>query len=265
MKDNLAVRWWTPVSLRAVVSFGWISLVIALFMCAVSWMRGDDSGLTTAFMVVIANSVIVFILPEDVPARPVPEKFALFLVSGVSMTVLSLSYILHRADSSVGLTLVDYWTAAPSMLVGAAAVIAASRSSKWFMGKASTEEALNGLARSRRHSGAIIQTAKQIVLIHLGIFAILPPLWTVMLSLSPGNSLSMDFSISTATLEHYEKMWGSERFWGWFWNSIIVSVATTIFGLTIAFPAAYGFSRYRFYGRKIGLFMFLIVQMFPER
>ena len=32
MKDNLAVRWWTPVSLRAVVSFGWISLVIALFM-----------------------------------------------------------------------------------------------------------------------------------------------------------------------------------------------------------------------------------------
>lgn len=263
MKDNLAVRWWTPVSLRAVVSFGWISLVIALFMCAVSWMRGDDSGLTTAFMVVIANSVIVFILPEDVPARPVPEKFALFLVSGVSMTVLSLSYILHRADSSVGLTLVDYWTAAPSMLVGAAAVIAASRSSRWFMGKASTEEALNGLARSRRHSGAIIQTAKQIVLIHLGIFAILPPLWTVMLSLSPGNSLSMDFSISTATLEHYEKMWGSERFWGWFWNSIIVSVATTIFGLTIAFPAAYGFSRYRFYGRKIGLFMFLIVQMFP--
>ena len=41
------------------------------------------------------------------------------------------------------------------------------------MGKASTEEALSGLARSRRHSGAIIQTAKQIVLIHLGIF-ILP-------------------------------------------------------------------------------------------
>ena len=73
----------------------------------------------------------------------------------------------------------------------------------------------------------------------------------------------MDFSLSTATLEHYRKMWESERFWGWLWNSIVVSVATTIFGLTVAFPAAYGFSRYRFHGRKLGLFMFLIVQMFP--
>ena len=81
--------------------------------------------------------------------------------------------------------------------------------------------------------------------------------------LSPGNSLSMDFSLSSATMEHYEKMWQSERFWVWFRNSIIVSVATTIFGLTIAFPAAYGFSRDRFYGRKFGLFLFLIVQMFP--
>ena len=175
MKDNLAVRWWTPISLRAVASFGWISLMIALFMCGISWMRGDDTGLTTALMVVIANSVIVLILPEDVPARPVPEKFALFLVSGASMTVLSLSYIIHRAGSSVGLTMIDYWTAAPSILVGAAAVVAASRSSRWFMGKASTEEALKGLARSRKHSGAIIQTAKQIVLIHLAIFAKLPP------------------------------------------------------------------------------------------
>ena len=58
-------------------------------------------------------------------------------------------------------------------------------------------------------------------------------------------------------------MWESDRFWGWLWNSIVVSVATTIFGLTVAFPAAYGFSRYRFHGRKLGLFMFLIVQMFP--
>ena len=125
MKDNLAVRWWTPISLRAVASFGWISLMIALFMCGISWMRGDDSGLTTALMVVIANSVIVLILPEDVPARPVPEKFALFLVSGASMTALSLSYIIHRAGSSVGLTMIDYWTAAPSILGGAAAVVAA--------------------------------------------------------------------------------------------------------------------------------------------
>jgi arabinogalactan oligomer/maltooligosaccharide transport system permease protein len=179
------------------------------------------------------------------------------------MTVLSTNYLFHRSGTNIGLTLVDYWMASPSLVVGTAAVAAAIKSSRWFMGKATTSEALEGLARTKRHTGRITQTAKQIVLLHLGIFAILPPIWTIMLSLSPGNSLSMDFSLSTATLEHYRKMWESDRFWGWLWNSIVVSVATTIFGLTVAFPAAYGFSRYRFHGRKLGLFMFLIVQMFP--
>ena len=226
-------------------------------------MRGDDHGTTLSIMALIANTVIVWILPEDVPARPVPEKFGLFLVCGVSMAILSVIYLSHRSSTTIGLTLVDYWMASPSMIVGAAAVVAAVKSSRWFMGRATTSEALEGLARSKRHTGRITQAAKQIVLLHLGIFAVLPPLWTIMLSLSPGNSLSMDFSISSATLEHYRKMWESERFWGWLWNSIVVSVATTIFGLTVAFPAAYGFSRYRFHGRKIGLFMFLIVQMFP--
>jgi len=36
-----------------------------------------------------------------------------------------------------------------------------------------------------------------------------------------------------------------------------------LLGLFIAFPAAYGFSRYRFRGRNVGLFAFLVVQMFP--
>ena len=263
MRGDLATKWWTPVSLRGVVSFAWISLLITAFMLGISWMRGDDHGTTLSLMALIANAVIVWILPEDVPARPVPEKFGLFLVCGASMAILSVIYLSHRSSTTIGLTLVDYWMASPSMIVGAAAVVAAIKSSRWFMGRATTSEALEGLARSKRHTGRITQAAKQIVLLHLGIFAVLPPLWTIMLSLSPGNSLSMDFSISSATLEHYRKMWESERFWGWLWNSIVVSVATTIFGLTVAFPAAYGFSRYRFHGRKIGLFMFLIVQMFP--
>ena len=65
--------------------------------------------------------------------------------------------------------------ASPSMIVGAAAVVAAVKSSRWFMGRATTSEALEGLARSKRHTGRITQAAKQIVLLHLGIFAVLPP------------------------------------------------------------------------------------------
>ena len=84
MRGDLATKWWTPVSLRGVVSFAWISLLITAFMVGISWMRGDDHGTTLSLMALIANTVIVWILPEDVPARPVPEKFGLFLVCGAS-------------------------------------------------------------------------------------------------------------------------------------------------------------------------------------
>ena len=263
MKGNLATNWWTPISLRAVITFGWISLLFSVFVCLISMMRGDDHGMNNSLVMILANLILVSIIPEDVPARPVPEKLTLFLSSGTIMVVTSLRHIVYRAESPVGLTIADYWTTSPSLLVGVAAVVVSFRSYRWFMGKSTTDEALIGLSMQTKHSGTVAQIAKQLVLLHIGIFAVLPPLWTIMLSLSPGNSLSMDFSLSSTTMEHYEKMWQSDRFWVWFRNSIIVSVATTIFGLTIAFPAAYGFSRYRFYGRKFGLFLFLIVQMFP--
>ncbi|HEY4179700.1 MAG TPA: sugar ABC transporter permease [Kofleriaceae bacterium] len=46
-------------------------------------------------------------------------------------------------------------------------------------------------------------------------------------------------------------------------NSIIVAVLTTIVGLFLSCTAAYALSRLRFPGRKTGLTMFLVVQMFP--
>ena len=131
------------------------------------------------------------------------------------------------------------------------------------MGRATTSEALEGLARSKRHTGRITQAAKQIVLLHLGIFAVLPPSGRSC-SHSPPGTRSAWTSQSHPLHSSTTGRCGSLSVSGsWLWNSIVVSVATTIFGLTVAFPAAYGFSRYRFHGRKIGLFMFLIVQMFP--
>ena len=136
MNENLATKWWTPVSLRGVVSFAWISLLITSLMCGISWMRGDDTGTSMSLMALIANSVIVWILPEDVPARPVPEKFGLFVVCGASMSALSINYLFHRSGTDIGLTPVDY-DGIP-LLVRAAAVTAAIKSSRWFMGRATT-------------------------------------------------------------------------------------------------------------------------------
>ena len=46
-------------------------------------------------------------------------------------------------------------------------------------------------------------------------------------------------------------------------NSIIVALLTTVVGVSLSCTAAYALSRFRFPGRKTGLTMFLVVQMFP--
>jgi len=47
------------------------------------------------------------------------------------------------------------------------------------------------------------------------------------------------------------------------YNSLVVSLVTTLVGLFLACTAAYAFSRFRFPGRRAGLLSFLVIQMFP--
>ena len=49
----------------------------------------------------------------------------------------------------------------------------------------------------------------------------------------------------------------------WIWNSVVVAAGTTLIGILLATTAAYAFSRFKFPGRKPGLILFLITQMFP--
>jgi multiple sugar transport system permease protein len=53
------------------------------------------------------------------------------------------------------------------------------------------------------------------------------------------------------------------RFLRYMWNSVKVSVATTVLGLVIAIPAAYAFSRFRFPGKQALFFAVLVRNMFP--
>jgi arabinogalactan oligomer/maltooligosaccharide transport system permease protein len=46
-------------------------------------------------------------------------------------------------------------------------------------------------------------------------------------------------------------------------NSLVVSVLTTLIGISLACTAAYAFSRFRFIGRRSLLMLFLVSQMFP--
>ncbi|MDY0002305.1 MAG: sugar ABC transporter permease [Polyangia bacterium] len=114
------------------------------------------------------------------------------------------------------------------------------------------------------------------VLIHAVLIAVtgvtlFPVALVVRKSLTPGNEfeLSLNPIPPTVTLEHYERVLSARDFAGrWLfgrqlWNSFVVALLTTIMGVFLASTAAYAFSRFRFPGRRAGLTMFLVVQMFP--
>lgn len=87
----------------------------------------------------------------------------------------------------------------------------------------------------------------------------------------PGRQFALSASpIPTdVTTVHFEKLFtqqgahGELLFLHHALNSIVVALLTTVVGVIISCTAAYALSRFKFPGRKTGLTMFLVVQMFP--
>src|SRR5699024_2343764 len=93
-----------------------------------------------------------------------------------------------------------------------------------------------------------------------------PLFWAIMMSLNPGtNMLVTDLFPKNPTLEHYKWLFTSPKsdYLIWYKNSLVVAVANALGSVIITSLIAYAFSRYEFFGRKYGLYMFLLLQMFP--
>lgn len=94
-----------------------------------------------------------------------------------------------------------------------------------------------------------------------------PLMWTVGMSLNPGRSLfSASMIPENWSLEHYRWLFFDDprgRYVMWYKNSLIVAAFTSFFSVVFATLTAYAFSRFKFVGRKNGLFILLILQMFP--
>ena len=107
------------------------------------------------------------------------------------------------------------------------------------------------------------------------IVAVAVVLYPVMLvcktAFAPGNQLGLSASPipSGVSGEHFGDLFGAKGpdgellFLRHAANSIIVAILTTVVGVSLSCTAAYALSRFRFPGRKAGLSMFLVVQMFP--
>jgi len=67
----------------------------------------------------------------------------------------------------------------------------------------------------------------------------------------------------TFSLSNFTSVMTDQPFAKWMLNSAIVSLATTVVGVFLACTAGYAFSRFNFPGRRTGMMMFLVSQMFP--
>lgn len=108
---------------------------------------------------------------------------------------------------------------------------------------------------------------KHLVIWLVIIFALFPLVWTLSASLNPANTLINQKLIpDNASFENYSYLFGNEQhpFPIWIWNSIKISLITAVIAVGMTALAAYPFSRFRFKGRRNGLFVILLIQIFPQ-
>lgn len=120
--------------------------------------------------------------------------------------------------------------------------------------------------KSGREDSPFKRIIIHIVLILACIVSIFPVLRVLAVSLRPGDRLmSTDLAIipPDATLESYRIILFDKPFLGWVWNSLAITIATALIGVTLAATAAYAFSRWKFPGRSVGLVFLLATQMIP--
>jgi len=97
------------------------------------------------------------------------------------------------------------------------------------------------------------------------LFLMLPIYWLLNMSFKTTNEILGTFSLypQNFTLANYEKIFTDPTWYNGYLNSITYVVMNTVISLSVALPAAYAFSRYRFLGDKHLFFWLLTNRMAP--
>jgi ABC-type glycerol-3-phosphate transport system permease component len=109
--------------------------------------------------------------------------------------------------------------------------------------------------------------AARIGAVVLGLFAVVPVLWTVLASFKNETEIFRSpptFIPEHPTLESYKYVLSRGSFGFWFLNSVIVAVATVVLGLIIGVLGGYALSRFEIRGKRLLLIALIMTQMFPS-
>jgi ABC-type glycerol-3-phosphate transport system permease component len=98
-------------------------------------------------------------------------------------------------------------------------------------------------------------------------FSVAPILWGLSTALKPTQDQYQSpprWIPNPITLEHFIAVFNNQAIIRGFFNTLIISVSTTVIALVVGILGAYGFSRYRFPGRGTLLVSVLFTQLFPR-
>ncbi|WP_434624883.1 carbohydrate ABC transporter permease [Azospirillum sp. B2RO_4] len=118
-------------------------------------------------------------------------------------------------------------------------------------------------ANVRRSSARV--SNRTIVLVCYIVFLMLPIYWMVNMSFKTNEEILSGLTLfpRNPTLQNYVTIFTDPSWYSGYINSIYYVTLNTIISLTVALPAAYAFSRYRFIGDKHVFFWLLTNRMAP--
>jgi len=132
--------------------------------------------------------------------------------------------------------------------------------------------ALQTYTRKKSHWPLIEDILVHLLLVAITFIVLFPIIWIVSLSLDPRNittPTTLTLIPDGASFDSFRHVLTQEltngiRFWTLARNSLIISLGTSALVTIFAVSAAYAFARFRFPGRKWGLFAFIAVLMLPQ-
>ncbi len=96
------------------------------------------------------------------------------------------------------------------------------------------------------------------------IYALFPLVFILSSAFNPSGTLSTTSLIPKgASTVNFTDLFNLRPYWSWYKNTLIIAGIGTIVAVFVGALAAYAFSRLRFTGRRPGLLVLLLVQMFP--
>jgi arabinogalactan oligomer/maltooligosaccharide transport system permease protein len=102
-------------------------------------------------------------------------------------------------------------------------------------------------------------------LILVAVIVIYPLLWVLGSSVNESSGIGRSgFIPEKVTLNNFINLFTKTHYGSWYLNTLYVAVITTIFSIIIHTMTAFVFARFPFRGRKTGLLLVMILQMFPS-